>query len=246
MAEHHVFVRPFPDTHRHKRGVTTRHTRRAFASAYCGGYSHKHSPRPHVAGVASPGPEGASKKENKSTLCHSTFSTALFVFFLLNISFPWHWQRHNNTSFMRSPREKKRKEKLRYLGTKAWYCVLQDSMRILSTCSTDMPARCHHEPLEEELNGSDRRQSAALVFWSTQVLPVLLEVFDQAFQEPVAAHGLHVAHQAALPPGSRHRHVHPPVIAQEPHLKRTKGRKVYSAVATENPERTIVFELLRT
>lgn len=88
MAEHHVFVRPFPDTHRHKRGVTTRHTRRAFASAYCGGYSHKHSPRPHVAGVASPGPEGASKKENKSTLCHSTFSTALFVFFFVKYLIP--------------------------------------------------------------------------------------------------------------------------------------------------------------
>jgi hypothetical protein len=111
-----VFVRPFPDTHRHKRGVTTRHTRRAFASAYCGGYSHKHSPRPHVAGVASPGPEGASKKENKSTHTmpqHILHCPLVFLFFvLLKISFPWHWQRHNNTSFMRSPREKKRKAEI--------------------------------------------------------------------------------------------------------------------------------------
>jgi hypothetical protein len=160
-----VFVRPFPDTHRHKRGVTTRHTRRAFASAYCGGYSHKHSPRPHVAGVASPGPEGASKKENKSTLCHSTFSTALLFFFLLKISIPWHWQRHNNTSFMRSPRERKRKTEISR-NQSLILCsprLHADPIHLLHGHASQMPV-CHHEPLEEELNGSDPRQSAALVF----------------------------------------------------------------------------------
>lgn len=85
-------------------------------------------------------------------------------------------------------------------------------------------------------------QSAALVFRSAQVLPILLKVFDQVFQELVATHGLHVANQAALSPGSCHCNIHPPVITQEPHLKETKAQGLLSSGYMKAvPKTTTVF-----
>lgn len=56
------------------------------------------------------------------------------------------------------------------------------------------------------------------ILWTTQILAILLEIFNQTFQELVIAHSLCVTYETALSPCSSDSNIYTSSITQKPHL----------------------------